>query len=327
VAGGAAAGTILPGLNGSAVPAAPPGLDPAATMDARAAATAFPPVTRPLTTARPLPDDLSDVLTPVQYRRGGTTKRKAGAVAGTAAGTPPAAGAVADGAGTATRNRWHSVLVFATVLAVAGVSVVLPVAGTLAALALFAMLRTAGLVQRRSAARRVARGTRRTDPLVTVVSLPWFLIRALAALVLLAPLALATAAIVAGIAVTVSPAAWPYRALAYAAGALVIFYGLGPGSGMPRAQLRRVYSTVTRTPAARVLVLAGMAAVAAVAVAAAVTSPAAYWPTAVPPALVRFGEAHIGLFRHLDYRFGVAHHIHMIRGYLLRHLDQLGSAS
>jgi hypothetical protein len=326
VAGGAAAGAVLPGLNGSAVPAAPAGLDPAATMDARAAGTVFSPATRPLTTARPLSDDLSDVLTPVQYGRGGTNKRKAGAVAGPAVGTPPAAGAAADGAGTAGRNRWSPVLVFASVLAVAGVSVVLPVAGTLAALALFAMLRTAGLVQRWSAARRVARGSRRTDPLVTVVSLPWFLIRALAALVLLAPLALATAAIVAGIAVTVSPTAWPYHALAYAAGALVIFYGLGPGSRMPRAQLRRMYSTVTRTPVARVLVLAGMTAVVAAAVTAAVTSPAAYWPTAVPPALVRFGEAHIGLFRHLDYRFGVAHHIRMIRGYLLRHLEQLGSA-
>jgi hypothetical protein len=324
VAGGVAGGTVLPGLNGSAVPAAPPGLDPAATMDARAAATAFPPTTRPLTTARPLPDDLSDVLTPVQYGRGGTKKRKAGAVAGPAAGTPPAA--VADGAGAAGRNRWSSVLVFASVLAVASVSVALPVAGTLAALALFAMLRTAGLVQRASAARRVARGTRRTDPLVTVVSLPWLVIRALAALILLAPLALATAAIAAGIAVTVSPGAWPYRALAYAAGALVIFYGLGPGSGMPRAQLRRMYGTITRTPATRVLVVAGMTAVAAAAVAAAVTSPAAYWPTAVPPALVRFGDAHIGLLRHLDYRFGVAHHIHAFRGYLLRHLEWLGSA-
>jgi hypothetical protein len=233
---------------------------------------------------------------------------------------------VGDAAGTAGRNRWYSVLVFASVLALAGVAVVLPVAGTLAALAVFAMLRTAGLVQRQSAARRLARGARATDPLVTAVTLPWLLIRALAALVLLAPLALAVAAIVGGVAVTVAAGAWPYRAIAYAAGAFVIFYGLGPGSGMQRAQLRRVFSAVARTRAARVLALAGMTALVAVAVAAAVTRPAAYWPTTVPPGLVRFGTAHLGPLRHLSYRIGVVHNIRAVRVYLLRHLEQLSSA-
>ena len=352
VAGGVAGVTALPGLNGPVVPAVPVSLDQAPTAASPGerpswnpperrwrvggkppgaiaqdgSAAVLSPATRPLATARPLPDDLSDVLTPVQYTRGGPKKPKAGTAAGLAAGTPPAAGAVGDSAGTAGRNRWYTVLVVASVLAMAGVSVVLPVAGTLAALAVFAMLRTAGLVQRRSTARRLARGTRRTDPLVTVVSLPWFLIRALAALVLLAPLALATAAIAAGIAVTAAPAAWPYRALAYAAGALVIFYGLGPGSGMPRAQLRRMYGTVAKTPAARVLVLAGMTAVVAAAAAAAATRHAAYWPTVVPPGMVSFGKAHFGLLRHLSYRFGVTHHIRLMRGYLLRHLEQLRSA-
>ena len=55
--------------------------------------------------------------------------------------------------------------------------------------------------------------------------------------------------------------------------------------------------------------------------------PAAYWPTAVPPGLVHFGETHFRMLRHLDYRFGVAHHIRMMRGYLLRHLQQLSGAS
>ena len=317
LAGGAAGVTALPGLN---VPAVPASLDPAA--DGRAAVV-LSPSTRPLTTARPLPDDLSDVLTPVQYARGSTKNRKAGTAAGPAAGPPPALPAAGE---KAARSRWYPVLVFASVLAVAGVSVVLPIAGTLAALAFFTVLRTAGLVQRRSIARRLARGTRVTDPLVTVVTLPWLLIRALAALVLFAPVALAAGAVTAGIAVTLSPGAWPDPALAYGAGALVICYGLGPGSRMPRAQLRRIFGAVAKTPPARVLVLAGMTVLVAAAVTAAVTWPAAYWPTRVPPGLVHFGRAHIGPLRHLGYRFGVAHHIHTVRGYLLRHIEQLRGA-
>jgi hypothetical protein len=317
LAGGAAGVTALPGPN---VPAVPASLGPAA--DGRAAAV-LSPSTRPLTTARPLPDDLSDVLTPVQYARGGTKNRQAGTAAGPAAGSPPPPRTAGEKAG---RSRWYPVLVFASVLAVAGVSVVLPIAGTLAALAFFTVLRTAGLVQRRSIARRLARGTRVTDPLVTVVTLPWLLIRALAALVLFAPVALAAAAVTAGIAVVLSPGAWPDRALAYGAGALVICYGLGPGSRMPRAQLRRIFGAIAKTPPARVLVLAGMTVLVAAAVTAAVTWPAAYWPTRVPPGLVHFGRAHIGPLRHLSYRFGVAHHIHVVRGYLLRHIEQLRGA-
>jgi Protein kinase domain len=324
-AGGVAGMMALPGAPAAPVVPASPGADgrppgPVAQGGGAAAAVVFAPPTRPL------PDDLSDVLTPVQYSRGGTKKRKAGAAAGPGAGALPAAGAAANSAGAAAGNRWCTVLVFAAVLAVASVCVVFPVAGTLAALALFAMLRTAGLVQRRSTVRRLARGARVTDPLVTVVTLPWFLLRAVVALILLAPLALAAAAIAAGIAVTAAPGVWPHRALAYAAGGLVLCYGLGPGSRIPRAQLRRVFGTVAKTPVARVLALAALAVLAAAAVAAAVTWPAVYWPAAVPHGLARFGTAHLGLLRHLSYRFGVGHHFRMMRGYLLRHLGQLPGA-
>jgi len=325
-AGGAAAGvTALPGAAGPPVPARPASFDPGMTVDANAAV--FGRATRPLSTARPLPDDLRDVLTPVRYVRGGTKKRGAGTVAGPAADAPPAAGAAGDKAGAAGRSRWQPVLVFASILVVASVAVVLPIAGTLAALAFFAALRTAGLVQRRSIARRTARGAKVTDPLVTAVSLPWLLIRALTALLLLAPLALAAAAVTAGAAVAVTASAWPDRALAYAAGALVLCYGFGPGSGLPRTQLRRVFGTVARTRLARVVVLAGMTALVAAAVTAAVTWPSAYWPAAVPHGFVQFGVSHLGPLRHLSYHLGVAHHIRGVRGFLLRHLAQLRSAS
>src|SRR5215813_7119739 len=195
---------------------------------------------------------------------------------------PPAPSAAARNADAAARNRWQSVLVFASILVVAGVAVVLPILGTLGALAFFASLRTAALVQRRSAARRLARGAKDTDPLVTAVSLPWFGIRALVALILLAPFALAAAAVAGGVAILAAPGAWPDRSLAYAAGGLVLFYGFGPGSGLPRGQLRRVFGTVARTRPAQGVVLAGMTALTAAAISAAVTWPSVYWPTAVP---------------------------------------------
>ena len=157
----------------------------------------------------------------------------------------PAAAAPAP----ATRTRWHPLLVVATVLLVAGVSVILPVAGTLAALALFAGLRTAGLVQRRTTARRAARGARTMDPVVTVVTLPWYFLRALFAL--RAPRAARAGRRRASRPASRSPSRpvpGPTVPSAYAAGALVLFYGLGPGSGMPRAQLRRFFGAFTKSP-------------------------------------------------------------------------------
>jgi hypothetical protein len=139
------------------------------------------------------------------------------------------------------------------------------------------------------------------DPVVTVVTLPWFLLRALFAMLILAPFALAAGALAAGIAVVVSPGAWPYHALAYAAGALVLFYGLGPGSGMPRAQLRRFFGTFTKSPATQIVVVLGLAALALGALTAAVSSPAVYWPTVVPANFIHFGVTHLGPLRRLGY--------------------------
>src|SRR5215468_7389785 len=319
-AGGAAGMTALPGL-GPPVPAAPGSFDPAMTADGSAAAAAvFSPSTRPLTTARSLPDDLGDVLTPVRYVRDPIKKRGSNGAAAPGATAPPAPSAAAGNAGATASNRWQSVLVFASILVVAGISVVLPILGTLAALAFFASLRTAGLVQRRSTARRLARGAKATDPLVTAVSLPWFLIRALIALILLAPFALAAAAVAGGAAIVAAPGAWPDRALAYAAGALVLFYGFGPGSGLPRSQLRRFFGTVAKTRPAQVVVLAGMTALTAAAITAAVTWPSVYWPTAVPHGFVHFGFIHLRPpLRHLSHYLGMAHHIGTVRGFLLRH--------
>jgi hypothetical protein len=284
------AGYLPPTILGSEANGAPAG--PGLAVTAPAPGTGSP-RTRPMAQDRPLPDDLGDVLTPVTYAR----REAAPPGAATVTGAPRRAAAPAP----ATRTRWHPLLVVATVLVVAGVSVILPVAGTLAALALFAGLRTAGLVQRRNDARRAARGARTLDPVVTVVTLPWYFLRALFALVLLAPLGLAAAAIAAGITVAIAPGAWPYRALGYAAGALVLFYGLGPGSGLPRTQLKRFFGAVTKTRTTQLVAVLGLAALALAAITAAVSSPSVYWPTVVPGSVVRFGVIHLGPLRRLAY--------------------------
>jgi hypothetical protein len=255
---------------------------------------------------RPLPDDLGDVLTPVSYARREAAPRGTATITGARQAAVPA---------PATRTRWHRLLVVATVLIAAGASVILPVAGTLAAFALFAVLRTAGVVQQRKAARRAARGARALDPVVTVVSLPWLFLRALLGMVLLAPLGLAAAALAAGITVAIAPGDWPYRALAYAAGALVLFYGLGPGSGMPRAQLRRFFGAVTKTRTAQLVTVFGMTALALAAVTAAVSTPSVYWPTVVPGSVVHFGVTHLGPFRRLAYLA----HLSGAPGFILPH--------
>jgi hypothetical protein len=139
------------------------------------------------------------------------------------------------------------------------------------------------------------------DPVVTVVALPWFFLRALFGLVLLAPLALAAAALAAGVTVAVAHGDWPDRALAYAAGALVLCYGLGPGSGMVRAQLKRVFGAVTKTRTTQLVAVLGMAALALAAITAAVSSPSVFWPTVVPGGVVRFGVTHLGPIRRLAY--------------------------
>jgi len=289
-ANGAAAGHAP----GGAVPAAAPWPGaPAGNGAGPAGPAAGSPHTRPMAQGQPLPDDLGDILAPVSYVR-----REAAPP-----GTAPAPGAPRQPAAPApaARTRWHSVLVVATVLVAAGISVILPVAGTLAALALIAGLRTAGLVQRRNAARRAGRGARTLDPVVTVVTLPWSFLRALFALVLLAPLALAAAALAAGLTVAIAPGDWPYRALAYAAGTLVLFYGLGPGSGMPRTQLKRFFGAVTKTRTTRLVAVVGLTALALAAITAAVSSPSVYWPTVVPGSVVRFGVIHLGPLRRLAY--------------------------
>jgi Protein kinase domain len=276
--------------------------------------------TRPLDAGRPLPEDLADVLPPVRYQPGGGAAPAAG-------NGRPASGRLAAGLDAAGRGapstRSQRLLVLASMVVAASVSVVLPVLGTLSSLALIAALRAAGLAQRRRAQRMLARGSRRSDPYLATMAFPWFLLRALLALVLLAPFALAVGAVAAGITVAFAPSDWPGRALAVGAGALVAFYGLGPGSRTARSQLRRIFGAVATTRSAQAVAVTGMTVLAVAALAAAASWPSLYWPALTGGG---FGHLHLGHLHRpgLLPHFGLGHHITWLRLAVMHRLGFLG---
>src|SRR5262249_9058520 len=102
----------------------------------------------------------------------------------------------------------------------------------------------------------------------------WSALRA----VLLARAALVAGGVVAAITIVASPQDVVPLALAYGAGGLVAFYGLGPGSSGSRRPLRRFYDTVAATPlTATVAVIVVTAVVCGAALVAAAHAPV-FWP-------------------------------------------------
>jgi hypothetical protein len=150
----------------------------------------------------------------------------------------------------------------ALMVAAAALTLVLPVAGLLASLAVITLLRAADLAQSKLAVRRSVRGPRASD------------------LVLVAPLAIIVGAAAYGLAVVFTHSMNMPRAGAYAAAAVVAWYGLGPGSGRPRRQLDRMAGAVarSRTSAAGIALAVWALAVAAVLFASSQTP--YYWPAA-----------------------------------------------
>jgi hypothetical protein len=104
-------------------------------------------------------------------------------------------------------------------------------------------------------------------------ALAWSAVRS----VLLAPLALATAAVVAIITIVAGPHRYA-AALAYAAGVLVLFYGLGPGSAGSRKPIRSFFDAIADTPIRAGTALIAVAAVIVAAVAVAAAHPPFFWP-------------------------------------------------
>ncbi|HEY4854979.1 MAG TPA: serine/threonine-protein kinase [Streptosporangiaceae bacterium] len=309
----AAAGFAGPGLAGPGL--AGPGLagpgSTAAGFAGRGLSEAGPagrlaagPGTRPIPSAQARPSDYADMLPPVAYA-------PAGAVAGNGrAGTlsgrnwPAGSGPAPTAAGYAGAvQRRHPMLVLATMVIAVSVSVALPVAGTLLALAAIVLLRAGELAQRGVDQRRTARGARATDHLFAAAAFPWFLVRSVLASLLLAPLALAVAAGVGVVTLVTVPVDSMPRAVAYGAGTLVAFYGLGPGSGKSRRQLNRIFAAIIGTRTTEAVALIGLWALAVAALAAAASSPAAYWPLVAPTDLIRHVPGWNGISQIAHFRF------------------------
>ena len=170
----------------------------------------------------------------------------------------------------------------AIMIAAMGLTLILPVAGLVVSLAVITLLRAADQAQAALAARRSLHGPRASDLLVVVVTAPLTVARALLVEALMAPLAVAAGAAVYVAALAVTHSLDLPRAGAYAAAAVVAWYGIGPGSGRPRRQLNRMAGAVARTPLTAALTATAVWALAAAAVIFALSQVPYYWPVMSP---------------------------------------------
>ena len=181
-----------------------------------------------------------------------------------------------------TPTRPNTLAGLAVMVAAVALTVMLPVAGLVASLAVITLLRAADRAQSTLAARRSVRGPRASDLLVVVVTAPLTVARALLTEVLIAPLAIAVGAATFAVTVVVTHSLNMPRAGAYAAAAVVAWYGLGPGSGRPRRQLNRMAGVLARTPASAAVTALAVWALAAGAVLFAWSQAPYYWPAMAP---------------------------------------------
>jgi hypothetical protein len=163
-------------------------------------------------------------------------------------------------------------------LALIGLSVLLPLAGAAAALAGLVLLRAADLTGARLVKRRTGQGARPADAVTAAVFYPWAMVRTVLRFIMLAPVALLFAAAAAVLAVLATGPGDLPRVASCAAGAFVASYCLGPGSAGCRRPLGRFYGRVITSAPAVALGCVGLAVIAiAVGAAAAMRAPG-YWP-------------------------------------------------
>jgi hypothetical protein len=273
-----------------------------ATLDLTSAAPYVPPGPAGPAAYRPHPDprqaarDVADLLPPVPY----AARRHAppGPQAPQAPQAPlsprdrqappgpfgPQAGPQGRAARPAARGQ-ATRAGLAIMIAAIALTLILPVAGLVVSLAVITLLRAADQGQAALAERRSVRGPRASDLLVVAVTAPLTVARALLVEALMAPLAfLAGLAVYAAtLAVTHSlDSADLQRAGAYAAAAVVAWYGIGPGSARPRRQLNRMAGAVARTPLMATVAAIAVWALAAAAVIFALSQVPYYWPVMSP---------------------------------------------
>src|SRR6266516_2752466 len=230
------------------------------------------------------PRDVADLLPPVRYApssEGARRRRPQAERARTAM-----AARVADAPRQPSARRTHRLLGLAALVIAVAMSLVLPVAGTIAVLAVIAVLRAADRAQRRLAVRRIARGPRAIDPLLVVASAPWALARSVLVTVLLAPPLMLIAGVAAVAAIIAMGSSQLPLAAAYAAGVFMALNCVGPGSRAPRRELNRVFGAIapTRLAAAAVTLMLGFFAAALVSLA--LLKAPTFWPLPDPASLL-----------------------------------------
>ncbi len=264
------------------IPAAPPAAPSAAPQAGpRAGAARVAPPPAPRQAAK----DVADLLPPVSYPPAGK-KQPYQDQAGPwgPQGPKPAAGAGAAAPAAASRpaTRPNTAAGLAVMVALVALTVVLPVAGLLVSLAVITLLRAADRAQSKLAVRRSVRGPRASDLVVVLVTAPLTVARALLTEALMAPLAAIVGAAAYGLAVVLTHSANMPRAGAYAAAAVVAWYGLGPGSGRPRRQLNRMAGAVARTRTSAAAITLSVWALAVAAVLFASSQTPYFWPAVAP---------------------------------------------
>lgn len=172
----------------------------------------------------------------------------------------------------------HRLLGFAVLVIAVGASLAVPLAGAIAVTAGITVLRAADRATERLAARRHARGPRRSDLFLLLASMPWMLVRAVVETVLLAPLVLLAAAIAVAAAMTATGGGHLALAAAAVAGAYTALSCLGPGSRAQRRQLNRFLNATARTPLTAGLLALMLGALAAAVISLTVPGRPAFWP-------------------------------------------------
>jgi hypothetical protein len=121
---------------------------------------------------------------------------------------------------------------------------------------------------------------------IVIATAPWTVVRAALKTVLLAPLAIIVALIAAAASVAFARSGTLPGAGSWAAGAAVAFYCAGPGSRVPRRQLRRMSAAVIHSPMALTVAFISAWALALAVVSSALSQPPLIWPVSTVPHLL-----------------------------------------
>ena len=278
VAAGQVGASVHPGppLPQAAIPFPAAGAGPVRGMAAASAATRHLPGDGPPITGYQAAGDVADLLPPVRYappRYSGPGQPQTGQPQTGQQRADPAANAADLPA-----PRRRRLLALAAFVIAVGISVILPVAGTIAVLAVIAVLRACDRAYSHLAVRRDAWGPRATDALVVALSAPWTLARSIVVTVLVTPLLLLIAGVVAVAAIMVMRGS-PLPVIgAYAAGVFTALNCLGPASRGPRRQLNRVFNAMVPTRLAGAAATIILSALAAALVSLVMIKAPVYWP-------------------------------------------------